>query len=493
MDSLLFNIHPIILCLACLLLLISFRRESAWLSLIGISLLGIEVLRTAHFSSYGLLHSSLDLVGVAMILFITLLITRFSESKFVWIIGISGLWFIHSALNKSIDSREEDTFQSDLLVQFKDKASATAWLMEYGEEWTIKFPLFDVEDDSFLLDEYAGLAVEGDTDINALIEKLQAFEEVVHVEYNEVLEFKMPQESNIDVLKSNKGTNDPFLGKQWASKEYDFNKIHKLVDEKMAAFFKRKATTIAILDTGVDASHEDLQANYTSIDKKYDDDPKGHGTHCAGIAAAVSGNKIGIASLLPPKTKIKVTSVRVLGAFGGGTQKSVIDGIIRAADAGCAVISMSLGARTSDKKEKAYAEAVKYANDKGAIVVVAAGNSNRDALTYSPANTKGVITVAAVDTTMKKASFSNDISKIEMGISAPGTGIFSTFPGDQYKAFDGTSMSAPFIAGLIGLMKNYDKDLTTEQAYKIIRSTAIKKNNLNIVNPSEAIELFLSQ
>ena len=104
-----------------------------------------------------------------------------------------------------------------------------------------------------------------------------------------------------------------------------------------------KKARIAILDTGVDAQHEDIKANYHSFARKHNVDKHSHGTHCAGIAGSVSNNGKGIASFSPDNQYVEVGSIKVLGNHGGGTQKGIISGMIEAADKGADVISMSLG------------------------------------------------------------------------------------------------------------------------------------------------------
>jgi len=312
----------------------------------------------------------------------------------------------------------------------------------------------------------------------------------VHVETNELMTLKLPEETSIAESFSSSSINDPGKNKQWMADRFDLEKFHKNLPSTASAQTKKHKTLIAILDTGVDAAHEDLKDNFSSISPKSDTDQRGHGTHCAGIAAAVTGNKIGIASWIPAGIDIKVTSVQVMNSRGMGTQKMIIDGIIKAADNGADVISMSLGGRSNSKRQKAYEEAVKYAQSKGCIVVVAAGNSSRDARDYTPANVEGVISVAAIDTMMLRANFSNDVSNLKMGIAAPGTKIYSTMPGDTYAANSGTSMAAPFVSGLIGLMKFYKPSLTTEEAYKILKQTAQKKKDEYIVDPNKAFDEF---
>ena len=100
-------------------------------------------------------------------------------------------------------------------------------------------------------------------------------------------------------------------------------------------------------------------------------------------------------------------------------------------------------------------------------MVAAAGNSNADARNYCPANAKGVICVTAINDHKQLADFANDVSNIEMAVAAPGTKIYSTMPNDSYEAHTGTSMSAPFVSGLIGLMMYYKPDLTTKEVYNL--------------------------
>ena len=379
----------------------------------------------------------------------------------------------------------------EILVQLEENTPFNKWKEGY-QSLDLTYPLFHVADKSFLLDEYLGINISDTKQITDLASRLDSDPDVAYWEYNETINLELPQESKLEYSLIAAQTNDPLTDKQWMTKRYDLSKIDQLVNGK-AKSSNQTLSVIAILDTGIDAQHEDLKDNYISTSTVYDSDRKGHGTHCAGIAAAVTGNNIGIASLLPRDSKVKVTSIKVLNSLGVGSQKSIIDGIITAADKGYDVISLSLGGMSSDSKKKAYNEAVKYAQAKGAIVVVAAGNSGRDAQEYSPANAEGVIVVTAVDTLMKKAHFANDVSNIELGLAAPGTEIYATFPDNDYKAFSGTSMSAPFVSGLIGLMKAYESTITTKQAYKILNDSATKESGLNIIEPVKALELFFRQ
>ncbi len=285
--------------------------------------------------------------------------------------------------------------------------------------------------------------------------------------------------------------NDPDVDKQWAMSALSMNAYYDFLRKQ--SIKAQKKAVVAILDTGVDAKHEDLKDNFQSTEIRSNNDPVGHGTHCAGIAGAVTNNHVGIASL-DIRQFYKVTSIKVLNANGMGTQETIIDGILKAADAGVDVLSMSLGGRADKRKQKAYMKAVNYANKKGAIVVVAAGNENRNANTVTPANVPGVITVTAVDSTLTRALFSNYVNDLDMGIAAPGVGIYSTIPDNQYTSFNGTSMATPFVAGLLGLMKSLQPKLTTKQAYEILQESGKTTRNPSetgkFIQPKKAIELL---
>jgi len=265
---------------------------------------------------------------------------------------------------------------------------------------------------------------------------------------------------------SDLGLNDPEVVRQWSLVAWPYQAFAK-TSAKMAK--RLQPARLFVLDSGVDATHPDIRDNYQSLDAKHDRDGLGHGTHVAGIAAAVSNNKEGIAGWWPQGDHpIKVSSIRVIGPFGSATQRAVVQGIIDAANAGAAVINLSLGGLSTDSKQRVYANAVKYANERGTIVVVAAGNSSMDARRYAPANTPGVIVVAALDNTLQQASFSNSVDGLEMGVWAPGKDIHSLVPNGGYTPFSGTSMAAPQVAGILTVAKAIRPELTTRPAYPIL-------------------------
>jgi thermitase len=302
---------------------------------------------------------------------------------------------------------------------------------------------------------------------------------VVWAEENELIKVEPLRKAETPTrLPSKFGINDPGVANLWGFDRMQMDQLYNYLDQNKIQPVRK--ALIAILDTGVDANHEDLKANFKSIDAASNRDFKGHGTHCAGIAGAVSNNGVGVASYSRDNRFTSITSVKVLSDQGFGTQEIIIDGIIKAADANADVISLSLGGPSNQSRQRAYDKAVKYANNKGAIVVVAAGNSNRNAAQFSPVNSKGVIGVSAVDNELNRAEFSNFVQDIPYGVAAPGVGIYSTIPNNRYETYNGTSMATPYVAGLLGLMKSINPDLTTEQAHKILTETGINTRNSNL-------------
>lgn len=207
-----------------------------------------------------------------------------------------------------------------------------------------------------------------------------------------------------------------------------------------------------------------------------------HGTHVAGTVAAVTNNSTGVAGTA---FNAKVVPVRVLGKCGGYTS-DIADAIVWAsggtvsgvpANANPAeVINLSLGGGGSCSTT--YQNAINGAVGRGTTVVVAAGNSNTNVSSSVPANCPNVIAVAATTSAGARASFSNYGTGID--ISAPGQGILSTLnsgtttPGSaSYASYNGTSMAAPHVAGVVALMQSVaPSPLSPAQVESIIKSTA---------------------
>ncbi len=381
--------------------------------------------------------------------------------------------------------------QGELLLELKEGVKLSeiqSVLKEYGLTAT---PAFSLKDADFtLLDNYYLVDVPATDDFPKVKKVLESLAQTEWLEENEQINISpMELQPMQPAPRTDKkyGINDPGLGNLWGFEAMKVDELYSVLKDKKP----KKRALIAILDTGVDAEHEDLKANYTTTKTKYDTDVAGHGTHCAGIAAAVSNNGVGVASFSQTNDYVRVTSIKVLSDGGMGTQQSIINGMLEAADLGADVLSLSLGGMSTDSRQRAYQKALEYANRKGCIVVVAAGNANRNAKDFVPANVEGVITVSAVDTLLGRASFSNTVPDVKMGVAAPGVKIYSTVPGSVYATLNGTSMATPYVAGLLGLMKSLRPDLTTKEAYKILNETGGEtkstKETGRLIQPGKAV------
>ncbi|TQS39544.1 S8 family peptidase [Cryptosporangium phraense] len=260
-------------------------------------------------------------------------------------------------------------------------------------------------------------------------------------------------------------TNDPLRSRQWA--------LTTLKAETDWTKSTGSGVTVAVIDTGVQASHPDLAGQVLKgIDLVGDkpastdgsNDENGHGTHVAGIIAAVANNKIGVAGLAP---NVKILPIRVLDADGSGYDSDMAKGIIQAVDRGAKVINLSVGGTEAG----ATSSAVQYALSKNVTVVAAAGNERQDGnATSYPAADAGVIGVAATDSTNKDADFSNTGSYVD--VAAPGVSILSTYMGSQYATMSGTSMATPYVAATAALLKSVSPGLTPAQVTTALESTA---------------------
>jgi thermitase len=185
----------------------------------------------------------------------------------------------------------------------------------------------------------------------------------------------------------------------------------------------------------------------------------------------VTNNGLGIASLNWEGRFVEVTAYRALDANGFGTIEQIAQGIIDAARDGADVVSLSLGDR-SRAAPKVLSDAIAYARRRGAVVVAAAGNADADAAMHTPSNVDGVIAVAAVDASLRKARFSNVNTSLARPIAAPGVDILSLRTGGGYVPMSGTSMATPMVAGLVGVMRSIRPDLTGDEVYRILSETA---------------------
>lgn len=265
------------------------------------------------------------------------------------------------------------------------------------------------------------------------------------------------------------------LKSQWAIAKVQVEKAWERAGNK-----GNKSVIVAVIDTGVDYSHESLAKNmiagYDFADN--DSDPMdvtgqnpGHGTHCAGVIGAtglVEGGTVGISP------EVSIMPLRFLNAAGSGDLDNAVKAIDYAIAHGAMVISASWGASVPRATAAPLLEAIKRADDKGVIFVSAAANDgkNNDSTEVYPANNgyPNSITVAASGPNDEKPSWSN-FGTAKVHVASPGVKIMSTLPKNKYGELDGTSMATPLVSGLVALLKAQDASLTGAQIRALLQTT----------------------
>ncbi|MDT7548798.1 MAG: hypothetical protein QOE84_1192 [Actinomycetota bacterium] len=260
------------------------------------------------------------------------------------------------------------------------------------------------------------------------------------------------------------GTPDPLRAQQWG-----------LDTLRAAEVGDATGQVVAIVDTGIDASHPDLAGVVlpgTDIVTGSGDgrtDPNGHGTHVAGIVGAIADNGIGGAGLAQGA---KLLPVRVMAADGTGWDSDAADGLVWAADHGATVVNLSFG---GPDRSSVMDAAVRYALSKGVSVVVSGGNEGDSGNPIEwPAADPGVIAVGAVDESGVRPSWSN--TGTYLAVVAPGVHITSTVPMSinptGYDTWSGTSMAAPFVSASVALLRRAHPDLNVAAVRQRVMDTA---------------------
>lgn len=218
--------------------------------------------------------------------------------------------------------------------------------------------------------------------------------------------------------------------------------------------------TIAVLDSGVAADATFGGGRLSYADAGYGTKivaGDGHGTAVAALAAGAASDAMGVAP------SAQILSVRVTGDDGLSDSFTLARGVLAAADQGARVINISLG---SYQDSALLNRAIDYAMQLGAVVVASAGNDQAAQLTWPAANPR-VISVGAVDALEQQVAFSN--SGDELKITAPGYGVDSAWLNGQRVSIDGTSVSAPIVAGSIAATMSQNPGMTADQAWQIVR------------------------
>lgn len=258
-----------------------------------------------------------------------------------------------------------------------------------------------------------------------------------------------------DSVSSTDGTS--FGAAATQHKSWGVEKINADAYAQYVASVTNSSIKVAVVDSGV-STHPFLSGRldaggYDFVDVDSDpSDQNGHGTHVSGTIVDCT-----------PGLNVKILPVRVLDRRGSGYTSVVASGIRYAADHGAKVINLSLGGGHSSLLD----EMIDYAIKKGVTVVVAAGNESSDTSTACPAHMTNAIVVGAVDSSNRKAYFSNTGKSLD--VVAPGVNIVSSVPGGGYASYDGTSMATPHVAAVAAMIKLVSPGKTPAQVEALIK------------------------
>src|SRR3989344_415848 len=443
-----------------------------------------------------------SLLNLRKTIFITLLI--------VLIIGISLSFVLFFNSNRNSNSKKYTPISKNALfvpdeIIVKYKKDYTNYELEVLINKLSKLNVLSqqkvyVSSNDPVLKRYYLLKLRKDTDIAKLQETLSRFEEIEAIEPNNILKTQ-------GVVP-----NDPYYPQLWGLSKIDMEDAWDITKGS-------GSIVVAIVDSGIDYDHIDIPVNVIRgvdfatcdqidqtrgrclrpktcpqlINSYCDDDPmddNGHGTHVSGTIGALVNNNLGISGI---NWNVGLMAVKVMGADGQGSVTDIRNGIIYAVDRGAKIINLSL---SGSGRCGLWQDTINYANAKGAVVVVAAGNNDSDASTYNPGNCNGVITVGASTSLDTRASFSNYGSVVE--IAAPGVGILSTVPTSsvplknkstcpstlvdgKYCSINGTSMATSYVAGVAALLLSANPNFTPQQ----VRDCII--NNANLISTDRLI------
>lgn len=223
---------------------------------------------------------------------------------------------------------------------------------------------------------------------------------------------------------------------------------------------------VAILDTGISDHPSIPMDRVTRIKLTSDGDYYNAGElslHGTAVASLIAGTGVGVAGIAPG---VDLLSIKVLSDEGVGDAFTLAKGVVEAVDGGADVVNMCLGTYGDSYLLR---DAVRYAYERGVVVIAAAGNDAIEGVAY-PAGYEEVIAVAAADAAGNHMYFSNRGDEID--IAAPGAGVNAAWTEDGVGWFTGTSAAAPFVAGMAAALRGEDRDLTPDQIKEILLAGA---------------------
>lgn len=428
---------------------------------------------------------------------------------------------------KSPQKKVEYT-KGNLIVQFKENPSFTEEsrylstsldsINKLNDKYTVSaiYELFPNSEAQFLKNTYL-LVFSGDKSVEEAIVDYEQDSNILYAEHNFLAE------TSATVQQAIPPPNDPLYSQQWYLPKIESSQAWASITNITNL---SSAPVIAVIDTGVQWNHQDLANNiwintgeipnnnldddtngfiddvrgwdfvetihpcYAGEDCSVEDnDPndfQGHGTHVAGIAGAVTNNNLGVAGVCANFCKIMPVRAGFAYVSGEGLLEydDIAQSLVYAADNGANVVSMSFGGMNSNLMQNA----INYAYNRGVVLVAAAGNSgdNFPLMAY-PAALSNVIAVGATDQNDMQTRFSNFGAWVD--IAAPGLDIFSTISptspmnsnpqnppycanaNECYLQLSGTSMAAPVISGVVGLLLAKNPALTQNEVLTIIHSS----------------------
>lgn len=281
-------------------------------------------------------------------------------------------------------------------------------------------------------------------------------------------------------------TNDPLFSQQWGL----YNNIHSGIDISACNAWNistGKNVKIAIVDSGIFNNHDDLRDNILnelSYNSETNTSPYNgfwgpHGTHCAGIAAAIKDNNRDIAGVAPDAKLISIYNSSIGGARSTTLEDQLASGIGWAYTVGADVISCSWGnvSQNSFLEDAIHNAFTLGRNGKGCVVVFATGKYGNNYISY-PANCNDtILAVGAIDTTGTRPSYSDYGDGLDL--VAPGATIMSTTPDNRTDTLSGTSMACPHVAGVAALILQRNPELTVTQVNSIICRNAKKLSGVS--------------
>ena len=377
----------------------------------------------------------------------------------------------------------------EVLVKFKSGVSSSA-IEALTERLNDR-----VEDRIENVDGWTAIDDFDNADAAAIVAEYSRLPEVEYVEQNYEISLDEVTESPLLPILPH----DPQFAEQWALANSGQRGGKKGAD--ISATLAWNITTgsekvvVAVLDSGVDYTHEDLIQNmwmrpanvpvymdselgiiddthgYNALDSESDPmDDNGHGTHCAGIIGAEGENNLGIAGV---NWKVKIMPLKFMNAGGFGSTKDAIEAINyvierKKAGVNVRIISASWG---STQRSRALETAIRKAGEAGILVVAAAGNASVDNYRNphfpSSYDLPNVLSVAALDRHDSLARFSNYGLK-SVAVAAPGVDILSTWLNNQYEEKSGTSMATPVVSGVAALIVSQNPGISVADLRKRI-------------------------